>query len=59
MESKVWTADELSAMAPAEQDAIFRAGIVRDLNDVPDEFLARVRARFEERLAAQEIPNAS
>jgi hypothetical protein len=59
VERRVWTADELSAMTPAEQDAIFQAGIIRDLDDVSPEFLARVRARFEERLAAQEMPNAS
>jgi hypothetical protein len=56
---KVWTADELNDMTPAEQDAILQAGIVRDLDDVPAEFRARVRARFEERLARQEMPNAS
>jgi hypothetical protein len=46
-------------LTPAEQDAIFEARIVRDLSDVPAEFLARVPARFEERLAPREMPNAS
>lgn len=57
--SKVWTADEIAALPPAEQDALFQAGIVRDLDQVPPEFLARVRGRLEERLAHQEAPRAS
>ena len=43
-------------MTPAEQDAIFDASVVRNLNDVPEEFLARVRARFEAHLAGTESP---
>ena len=43
-------------MTPAEQDAIFDDSIVRNLDDVPKEFLARVRARFEANLAGTESP---
>ncbi len=43
-------------MTPAEQDAIFDASIVRNLDDVQKEFLARVRARFEAHLAGTESP---
>ena len=51
MTQKFWTAQELESMTPAEQDAIFDASIVRNLNDAPKDFLARVRQRFEGRLA--------
>ena len=56
MVQKVWTAAELEQLSPAEQDAIFTAGIVRDLTDVPGEFLARVRARLEDHIAGTESP---
>lgn len=56
MAQKVWTAAELEQLSPAEQDAIFEAGIVRDLDDVPCEFLARVRSRLQEHLAGTESP---
>ena len=56
---KVWTADELAALTPAEQDALFQASIVHDLSEVPEEFVARVRSRLEQRIAQQETPRAS
>ena len=56
MAQKIWTAEELERMTPAEQDAIFDASIARNLDDVPKEFLARVRARFETHLAGTESP---
>jgi hypothetical protein len=54
MPRKVWTAAELDEMTPAEVDVLFEASIVRDLDDVPPEFLARVRARVQERIDAEE-----
>jgi hypothetical protein len=56
---RVWTADEIAALTPAEQDALLRSGIVRDLDQVPPEFLARVRSRLEDRIARQGAPRAS
>ena len=56
MAQKIWTAEELERMTPAAQDAIFDDSIVRNLDDVPKEFLARVRARFEANLAGTESP---
>jgi hypothetical protein len=56
MAQKIWTAEELERMTPAEQDAIFDASVVRNLDDVPKEFMARVRARFEAHLAGTESP---
>jgi hypothetical protein len=47
MDRKVWTAAELKAMSPAERRSLFRARIIRDLDQVPPEFLARVRARLD------------
>jgi len=56
MAQRVWTAAELEQLSPAEQDAIFAAGIVRDLAGVPPEFLARVRARLDDHIARTESP---
>lgn len=54
MPRKVWTAAELDAMTPAEVDALFQASIVTDLDEVPPEFLAKVRADVEDHIAATE-----
>ena len=54
MASRIWTAGELEQMSPAERKAIFDASIVTDLDQVPPEFLARVRARVEKIIAETE-----
>jgi hypothetical protein len=54
VERKIWTADELAAMSPAERDAIFQASIVRDLRDVRPEFLERIRQRAADYIEATE-----
>lgn len=54
MAEKIWTADEFSRMTPAEQDAIFEASVVTDLETVPSEFLDRVRDRTKKRIAQAE-----
>jgi hypothetical protein len=54
MASKIWTAAELEQMSPTERKAIFDASIVTDLDQVPPEFLARVRARVENIIAETE-----
>jgi hypothetical protein len=51
---KVWTAAELEKLSPAEQDDLFSASIVTDLDDVPPEFVARVRARVQARIDASD-----
>ncbi len=56
MAQKIWTAEELERMTPAEQDAIFDASVAESLDDVPKEFLAKVRARFEAHLAGSGSP---
>jgi len=54
MASKLWTAAELERMTPAERQAVFNASIVTDLDQVPPEFLARVRGRVEKIIAETE-----
>ena len=56
MAQNIWTAEEPERMTPAEQAAIFEASVLRNLDDIPKEFLARVRARFEAHLAGTESP---
>ena len=46
---KVTTAAELDLMTPAERQAHFEASIVRDLSDVPEPFLNRIRERLQAR----------
>lgn len=50
----MWTAAEFEKLTPAEQDAAFHASIVTDLDDIPPEFLDRVRRRLLSRLDASE-----
>ena len=50
MSGNVVTAAELEKMSPAEQQAIFDASAVTDLDQVPAEFLARVRSRLEQHI---------
>ena len=45
MAHKIWTAEELEAMTPPEQDAIFESSLIMDPSQVPDAFLERVRQR--------------
>jgi hypothetical protein len=56
VERKVWRAEELEQLTPAEQDALFETSIVTDLDDVPTQFLERVRARVEQRLVQGDTP---
>jgi hypothetical protein len=51
---KVWTAAELERLSPQEQDQVFASSIVTDLDTVPAEFLDKLRARVEARIAASD-----
>ena len=51
---KIWKAQELLTLTPAEQDAVFDASVVSDLDQAPIELVARARARIEERIARTE-----
>lgn len=50
MADKIWTAEELEQLSPAERTEIIRAGIVTDLTQVPEDFLERVRANVREHI---------
>jgi hypothetical protein len=56
MAQKVWTAAELEKLSPAEVDALFAASIVTDLDQVPPDFLERVRARTRAHIEQSETP---
>lgn len=47
-------AAQLEAMSPAQRQAHFDASVVADLSQVSPAFLARVRARLERRIVAQD-----
>jgi len=53
MTQKVWTAEEIEKLTPAEQDDLFDRSVVTDLSDVPPEFLARVKERLAERITSE------
>lgn len=58
MPGKVVTAAELEKMSPAEQQELFDASVVTDLDQVPSEFLERVRLRLEQHIDQTEsTPN--
>ncbi len=53
-DKKIWTAEELEKLGPAERTEIVRAGIVTDLDQVPPAFLERVRANVRDHIASTE-----
>jgi hypothetical protein len=44
-------------MSPAEQDDLFNSSVVTNLDEVPAEYLARVRGRLADRVSGTESPN--
>ncbi|MCP5026825.1 MAG: hypothetical protein GY929_11135 [Actinomycetia bacterium] len=59
MTKKIWTAAELEQMTPSERHAIFQASIVTDLDQAPQELLARARAKVEKRIAEADRSQSS
>jgi hypothetical protein len=51
---KIWSAEELERLSPAERTEIIRSGIVTDLTTVPSAFLDRVRANVEDHITMSE-----
>jgi hypothetical protein len=51
---KVWTAEELEKMTPAEQDELFASSIVRDLDAAPPHLVERAREDVLKRLEAED-----
>ena len=58
-ERKLWTAEELETLSPADRTEIIRAGMVTDVTQVPDAFLGRVRANVRDHIASTEAPTPS
>lgn len=50
MSRKVWTADEVEQLTPTEQDHLFEASIVTDLDAARSALPDRVRDRIEQRM---------
>jgi len=59
MAHKTWTAEELDQMSPAEQQKLFDESIVRNLDDVPQEFLERIRAKVRRRSSETDTPKSA
>ena len=59
MADRVWTAAELEKLSPAQRQQIFDASLVLDLDDVPPEFLDRVRDRVKDRIATTDTPTST
>lgn len=49
-----WTADELQSMSPIERYEAISASIVSDLDEVPHEFLDRIRSNILDHIEATE-----
>ncbi len=56
---RLWTAEELERLSPAERTEIIRAGMVTDLAQVPESFLERVRANVRDHIASTEATTPS
>ena len=54
MTDKVWTAEELGSLTPAEQDELFAASLIRDPARMPQAFIERIRQRARQRIADTE-----
>ncbi len=54
MPRKVWTAVELEKLSRAQQQQIFDESLVTDLDEVPPEFLERIRADVRDHITEHE-----
>ncbi|WP_420623540.1 hypothetical protein [Candidatus Poriferisodalis sp.] len=54
MTRRVWTAAELEAMDSSQVDAIFEDSIIWDIDDAPQDLLARSRERIMRRIEEAE-----
>ena len=55
---KITSAEELARMTPEERRAHFEASIVRDLGDVPVEYLEGIRELLAPRIAERDAEQA-
>lgn len=58
MARKLWTAAEMETLSREEQQAVFDESIVADLDQVPAEFLAQVRADAERLIESRETQHS-
>lgn len=56
---KVWTADELMALTPAQRQAIFDENTSTDIGDIPPDMLATARENIEAHVAQRESEEAA
>lgn len=56
---KVWTADELMALTPAQRQAIFDENTSTDISDIPPDMLATARENIEAHVAQRESEEAA
>lgn len=56
---KIWSADELMAMSPAERQELFEANSSSDLDDIPDHLLERAREGIRAHIARIELAESS
>jgi len=42
---RTWTAAELELLTPDERDRVLKDGMVMDLSELPDDYVARIRAK--------------
>jgi hypothetical protein len=59
VDRKLTTVEDLERMTPAERHQNFQGSIIRDLSEVPEEYLARVRERFAPIVAERDAQRAS
>lgn len=59
MARKIWTAAEIEKLSPQEQQAIFDDAVVRDISEVPPEFLDRIRAKLAARASEADTPKSA
>lgn len=57
--TKIWNADELMAMSPAEREALFLTQSSSDLADVPPALLESARAKIRNHIAQTEITSVT
>lgn len=58
MDGRIWTADDVAQLTPAQQDELFDASITDQLDGVPADFLTRVRDRAQARIKDDETRHA-
>ncbi len=56
---KIWSADELMAMSPAERQALFEANSTSDLAEIPDHLLEHAREGIRAHIARTELAETS